>query len=342
MVFAARIKSIARAGGRWLKASALSAYGRSSVLRSYVPPRPRIRERWVGSVDLGTANRVAVFSHFDPRGFVRDFVHYYLQQLRDAGYTIVFVTHAPRLQPVSVERLMRECAIILRQDNAGWDFSAYRAGIETLPNLSALESLLLVNDSVYGPFYELGALIDRMNLAEGDVWGITDSWERRFHLQSFFILFSKSVLTSAVFESFWRAVRPVKSKSWVISRYEIGLTQAMMAAGFRCRALFPYRVAAMALELKALGSLTLKRNERRFLRHLLEITDAGIPMNPTHFFWQILISHGCPFLKRELLRDNPARIPGLPRWEEVVKSVSDYDTDLIVRDLEMSMHRRIV
>ena len=70
--------------------------------------------------------------------------------------------------------------------------------------------------------------------------------------------------------------------------------------------------------------------------------DAGIPLNPTHFLWGTLIAMGCPFLKRELLRDNPARIPGVLRWEKVVRSVSDYDPDLIIRDLEMSMRERSV
>jgi hypothetical protein len=38
---------------------------------------------------------------------------------------------------------------------------------------------------------------------------------------------------------------------------------------------------------------------------------------------------GCPFLKRELLRDNPVRIPGLVSWQEVIQSATKYDTDLI-------------
>ena len=42
------------------------------------------------------------------------------------------------------------------------------------------------------------------------------------------------------------------------------------------------------------------------------------------------------------LRDNPARVPGVIQWPEVIRAVSKYDTDLIARDLERSLRRRAV
>ncbi len=55
--------------------------------------------------------------------------------------------------------------------------------------------------------------------------------------------------------------------------------------------------------------------------------------NPTHYFWKELITkHRMPFLKVELLRDNPAGID-ISGWEEVVKSCSNYNVDLIKRHL---------
>src|SRR5437667_9971620 len=187
---------VARVGARWAKESAVSARALSSFLYSYVRPRPQVRERWPGRIDLQATSRIAVFSHFDRRGRVQDFVHYYLRQIHDAGYAIVFVSAAPQLDPAAIEQLTPICGLILRRDNVGWDFGAYKAGIEVITNLDRLDSLLLANDSVYGPVHDLGALIGRMNPAEADVWGITDSWERRFHLQSFFLLFGKTAVAN--------------------------------------------------------------------------------------------------------------------------------------------------
>ena len=338
---------VARRGRSWLNDSARETYGLASLLVSLGRRRRTyVKERWAGEIDLAAAARVAVFNHFDRRGTVAPFVEYYVRKLHDAGYAILFVSNSPRLAPAAIERLTPICGAILRRDNVGRDFGAYKDGLQAIPRLERLDSLVLVNDSVYGPFHDLGVLIDRMNLAEADVWGITDSWERRFHLQSFFLVFGPAALASAAFDRFWRGVHYIQAKRWIIDRYEVGLTQALMAGGLRCRALFPYRAAAKLLGPRARTARrrdTLSITERRFLRNVSAMIDSGNPFNPTHFFWEILISRmGCPFLKRELLRDNPGGIPGLQRWEQVVRSVSKYDTDLIVRDLETSLRGRIV
>jgi len=132
----------------------------------------------------------------------------------------------------------------------------------------------------------------------------------------------------------------VPAKTWVISRYEIGLTRALTAGGLRCRALFPYGNAVAALKAAPPRVDAPGPAERRFLRRRAEAIEAGAPLNPTHFLWDTLLAMGCPFLKRELLRDNPTKVPGLERWEPAVRAVSDYDTRFIVQDLELSRRRR--
>jgi lipopolysaccharide biosynthesis protein len=236
----------------------------------------------------------------------------------------------------------------VQRANVGMDFGAYKDGIGTLPRLDRLEALLLANDSVYGPFHDLGDVIGRMNLAEADVWGITDSWERRFHLQSYFLLFGRRALSHEAFAQFWSRVRYVQAKSWVICHYEIGLTQHLVRGGLRCRALFPYRVAATsmlaALRRQAAGeAFTPSERRQDFLASVVRAVEYGIPMNSSHFFWDhLIVRMGCPFLKRVLLRENPARIPGLVSWQEVIQSATKYDTDLIARHLECTLRRRAV
>jgi len=219
------------------------------------------------------------------------------------------------------------------------DFGAYKDGIGALQRLDRLEALLLANDSVYGPFHDLGDVIGRMNLAEADVWGITDSWERRFHIQSYFLLFGRRVLNHEAFRQFWNGVRYVQAKSWVVGHYEIGLARHLVRGGVRCRALFPYRAAAttMLAALRRRGAeegFTPSERLQEFLAALVRAVEYGIPMNSSHFFWDHRIGEmNCPFLKRVLLRDNPARIPGLVSWQAVIQSATKYDTDLIARHL---------
>jgi len=330
---------------RFLARTACNALAPIGFLTSFTRCRQSyVRQRWPGALDLDTASRVAVFAHFDRQGVVDEFILHYLAAIAHAGFTTLFVSNAPRLSSESLSRLTPLCGAILRRANVGLDFGAFKDGIATLQP-ERLEALLLVNDSVYGPFRDLADVISGMNLLEADVWGITDSWEHHFHLQSYFLLFGHRALISEAFSRFWSRLRYVQSKTWVIKHYEIGLTRALLRAGLRCRALFPYRVAATtvveAMRQENTGGSPALAGHQRFAAALVAAVEEGVPLNSMHYFWDHLISRmGCPFLKRELLCKNPARIPGLVRWQEVIKVTGKYDTDLIVRHLERSVRNR--
>jgi len=324
-------------------------YGFAAYVMSFTRRRASyVRRRWPGALDLDGATRIAVFVHFDRQGVVHDFVLHYLAEIARAGFTTVFVSNAPQLDPESIDQLAPFCGAIVQRANVGMDFGAYKDGMGTLPRLDRLEALLLANDSVYGPFHDLGDVIGRMNLAEADVWGVTDSWERRFHLQSYFLLFGRRALNHEAFAQFWSRVRYVQARAWVIGHYEVGLSRHLVQSGLRCRALFPYRVAATTL-LAALRrqaaeeAFTPSARRQDFLASVVRAVEYGIPLNSSHFFWDhLIVRMGCPFLKRGLLRDNPARIPGLVSWQEVIQSATKYDTDLIARHLERTLRRRAV
>ncbi|WP_353861994.1 rhamnan synthesis F family protein [Azospirillum formosense] len=305
-----------------------------------------VRERWDGQRPLAGARRVAVFVHYDRHGTIHDFVLHYLRQLADTGFAIVLVSNAPSLPESAVALLRKHCALVLRRDNVGYDFGAYKEGIAAIPDLTALDTLLLANDSVYGPLHHIAGVLDRMEPDGADVWGASDSWEVSFHLQSYFLVFHRNALASRAFADFWARLRYVQSKTWIIRKYEVGLTRAMRRAGLRCRAAFPYRQAAAAL-VEAVVERGVMENadpvRKSFIQQVFRTVDAGQPLNATHFFWDYLIAQmDFPFLKRELLQKNPARIPLLSYWERVVKQSSDYDTELILRHLELSLKNRSV
>ena len=299
-------------------------------------------------MDLKTATRVAVFNHFDRHGRVHEFVHFYLQEIAKAGYTLIFVSSAPTLRPEDLVRLTPLCGLILRRKNVGYDFGNFKDAIARIPDLGRLDSLLLANDSVYGPFHPLAALVERMDPTTGDVWSMTDNWTWRFHLQTYFVLFGRRALESEAFRRFWPRVRYLQAKTAVIMWYEVGLTQAMIGAGLRCRALFPHRAVALAMTKAHAASkepdeFRPSERRRRFVDTVVDAIDAGVPINLTHFLWDFLIVEmGCPFLKRELLQRNPSRVPGVQRWDAVIRSVSPYDTDLIAQHLELSVRDRSV
>ncbi|NJL72016.1 MAG: polysaccharide biosynthesis-like protein [Candidatus Competibacteraceae bacterium] len=321
-------------------------YGATMSTLSHLARPSYVEEAVPGAVDLESARRIAVMIHYDSGGVVHEYVHYYLAQLQDVGFATIFVTNGPAPSAPDRDRVLRVCARLIRRRNVGYDFGGWKEGIAAVPDLTRLDQLLIANDSVYGPFHHVGDLVDRMSPMEADVWGMTDSWDRRYHLQSYFMLFHGAALQAPGFADFWRRLRYIQSKTWVIRRYEIGLTRAMLAANLRVKALYPYRMCAAALadaviQHGALGD-QVDATRQDYIRMLYRLIIAGRPVNSTHFFWDYLIANmGFPFIKRELLQRNPAHIPLLTYWERVVRENSIYDTSLITRHLEMRNKNRV-
>ena len=189
-----------------------------------------------GEIALGP--KVVLFMHFDRRGAVRTQLLDYMRELRENGRSVVFVSNARRLQPTCLPALTEICTAVIVRRNIGYDFGAWRDAIEFLglPR-AATEEVILVNDSVFGPLLPLSGTLRRLILPKADIWGLTESWQVRYHLQSFFIAFGPAALRSAAFAKFWRSVKPVPLKSYVVRAYEVGVTQAMMKGGLRCAAI---------------------------------------------------------------------------------------------------------
>lgn len=304
-----------------------------------------VKRQTEGGRALGSTRNAAVFVHFDPKGVVHDYVVYNLQALVELGYEIVFVTNSPRFDATAAACVRDHVTSIIVRRNAGYDFLAYRDGLRALGDLSRFESVILANDSVYGPLFNLRTCL-RACGGDADVWGMTDSWDGRYHLQSYFLLLRHTVLRHPAFARFWESVLPLHSKRAVVRFYEMGFTQAMLKAGIVIRALYPYRdAAADLLRFKASGELAagdMDEDVAEYLNELVRRVRSGAPLNPTHHFFDHLIVHKrCPFLKRDLVGRNPGKVPHAFLWEVLIRSASSYDTNLIVRHLERTARNRV-
>lgn len=292
------------------------------------------------------SSSAAVFCHYDRRGALHDYVEHYLKCLRDAGFRIYFVSNSPQLAPEAIRRLTPLCSKIMRRDNIGYDFGAYKEAILAIPDRRELARLLVVNDSIYGPFSPLESHLEAMGPDRADVWGLTDSFEIRYHLQSYFLLFHAHAIRHEAFERFWKELPFVSLKGWIIHHAEVALTQRLAAAGLRIKSKYAYEdiTANFATRLRNTRALVredIHPDHRAHMNALLNAIDAGIPLNPTHFFWEVLIGHmGYPFIKRDLLEMNPAHILGVSRWRELVRANSDYDLELIERHQKLRLRNR--
>ncbi|MNX72665.1 Rhamnan synthesis protein F [compost metagenome] len=94
------------------------------------------------------------------------------------------------------------------------------------------DTVILANDSNYGPVRELAAVFDRMDAAGLDAWGITENYGNTRHLQSYFLTLNRPVVGSAVFRDFFESIAVEESKQKICEKYEIGLSRLLAANGF--------------------------------------------------------------------------------------------------------------
>jgi hypothetical protein len=306
-----RVGKTATAPLRWAFDRAAEAIAWRPHRRSERPVRPRGAdgnaapappERLQDFVPGARPARVCLFSHFDRDGIVDDYVVRYLEALRGCALDIVFVSTAPTLRPEALARVAPLCAAVLLRENVGFDFGSWRAALDSYPWILDGELLVVANDSVYGPVRALRPLFDRMSARACDFWGMTESRQLSQHLQSYFLAFGKECLQSEAFRAFFADVAFFDDKKQVIDAYELTLTGRLAAAGLRWAAVAPH------IELD------------------------GRLLNPVHHLWRSTLDGGVPFVKVELLRDNPLKA-NLHGWEAFLRDRLGYETEPILRHL---------
>jgi rhamnosyltransferase len=270
---------------------------------------------------------ICLFSHSDKDNIVDDYVFYFLKSLISSDIDIAFISNPAYLREEYIEKIKPFTKWLILRRGRGRDFGNWQVCLDILKfEIKKYEYLILCNDSVYGPIFPLREFLKFTKKIDADVYGITDSYENKYHIQSYFMLFRKHVYVNEVFEKFWKKFRFFSRKRTIINKYEIGLSQLMIKNGFKLKAFCDY--------LEIIKSL----DEEYPYFPLIQLNFV----NPTHFFWDILlIKYRCPFIKIELLRDNPSKIKNVQLWEKIFEQLnSDYPLDLIKNHLERSIKKK--
>lgn len=309
-LLAARLREVVQAGLLDL----------SDRLSTRPPPILRMQE---GEQPLPGHRAVAVMVQYSPSGSLSGMVLHQIATYRDLGFAVVVVSTSPVFPEEDWQAARRDAALVVHRRNGGLDFGAWKdlvpVALERWPDA---EELLLVNDSVLGPIRPLGPVVDTMRAAGPGVFGLIESLQGGPHLQSWFTLASGRAAVADV-ARFLARLKLSRSKWKIVQRGELRLARAMRAAGHRVAALHGYEALVRTALADPAEYAYLKRALPAWLagadpaRHHAILVDR--PLNPSHHLWHVLAGPAaCPFIKTELVRRNPGKLPEVEAWADFV------------------------
>ena len=187
-------------------------------------------------------SRCAIVVIWDRGGELQPYMQYYLKALSSncSKLVVVFNGLCKNSAKEQVLKLNAECLI---RPNEGYDFFAYKFGLEFIgfDQLKKFDQLILCNSSCYGPLVPFNDIFFEMNKFNCDFWGITQ-WvgpSCPTHIQSYFYAFNKRLIKSDVFHSYWNNLTKVNNRLEAIVCLESRLTSYFQTRGFAWRCYIP-------------------------------------------------------------------------------------------------------
>jgi hypothetical protein len=247
--------------------------------------------------------------HFDVDGHIDPHVQVAMATYRAAGADLVLITvGADDTVLASIDGRVLATVVKDRNDDLR-DFGGWHHALRLLgpDRLAGYSRVILANDSAYFPISDAGPFFTALRASEADVFAATDSVSGgRYHLQSYFLALGPNALEVLLPELDRRVTEQVgATKLTLIQRFEVGLSEYALAAGLTTDVFFGLRdVDDVATRLSPPDPRPISRL-------------ATTVMNLTHHFWRTTVAAGLPFLKVELLRDNPVDVD-IDGWQDVV------------------------
>lgn len=182
--------------------------------------------------------RLFLFAGYDAQGIIDDTLVHYLRCLSAYG-DIVFVMD--NTTPNAELNKLNDIPNILyrhAERHGEYDFGSYKRAYQWADNngiLSKYDWIYLVNDSVYGPLFDIRGILDDLESRGVDLTGMIDFTNKLtpIQVQSWFVGLSRRVATEPFIKKFMNSVQAQTDKQLIVLKYEVGLSQEILRHGYK-------------------------------------------------------------------------------------------------------------
>lgn len=198
-------------------------------------------------IDAQAALRYAVYVFYDKDGIVDEYNDVFLKGLKEVVSHLLVICNGT-VKAEGRKRLEAIADEVVIRPNEGYDVTAYKEGIlrPGFEKLSEYDEVVICNDTMYGPLYPFSEMFDQMAERDLDFWGITNFHEVPFdpfgtveygylpkHIQSFFMVFRRSLVKTRDFQEYWGKFPKIQGYQEAIGRHEAVFTKKFADKGYR-------------------------------------------------------------------------------------------------------------
>ena len=177
--------------------------------------------------------RIAIFASYDKQGIVHDYVITYLKKLKQVADKIIFIADND-VKDLEKNKIAQIADYAQFFHHGEYDFGSYKRGYLYAKKHGLLEEaneLIFCNDSCFC-VSSLQPVFKVMDEKKCDFWGITKSYEKQKHLQSYFMVFKSNVFNSKSFIDHISGVTHQNNFMDIVNLYELPFTHKLNQASF--------------------------------------------------------------------------------------------------------------
>lgn len=186
--------------------------------------------------------RICIYLIYDKQNIVDDYIGYILRELNSCVDCLITVCNMPEL--ICGKDILKENSdIIFFRENIGFDAGGFKEILCSLVGWNTIlryDELILMNDSLFGPFIPMKDIFLKMEDYSVDFWGLASQGtykceeSRSFpeYIQSYFMVIRSPMLHSNEFRKYWEEL-PFYNEFWdVVTQHEEKFTAYFSGLGY--------------------------------------------------------------------------------------------------------------
>lgn len=193
--------------------------------------------------------RLCIYLTYDKQNIIDAYIGYMLKELRSCADYLAVVCNEEKICQ-GIENIENYADQVFYRENKGFDAGGMKDALCHLlgwRKILEYEELILVNDSIFGPFRPMEEIFAEMGSKPVDFWGLAKAeygaCKENFgkdvpeHIQSYFIVVRSKMLHSHAFREYWETMPYYEVFSDLFKEYEFRFTRYFADLGYTYDAL---------------------------------------------------------------------------------------------------------